>query len=677
MDNQFGLNYDEVLSHKISAIDAVYKNLSLQNPSVLQCNSRFSQILDLARIIAKWIPFINFSVIKFKQLKQIRKIRWESVTIVITTYNQPKRLLEICIKSVLRQTYVNFKLIIIDDGSTNDDTINYLNEIKNESDPRISIYFTKNSGVIKARNLGIRYCRTKYIVFLDPDDSIELTYVEKCFLLINSYKNISVVSTDVLVTTQGKNHIWETGEINHESLLVQNSLPITSLIKLKDLKKVGGFSNQMGSGYEDWELWVKFSKRGFRSVKLDEPLFKYSFSDSSGRDVQARKNHAILKSRIQVNNFSAVSPPTQLSRLPLHGFELSHPYMLDNSGHSTVFIFVPWLNKYGGAEHFLRQFSEKLVQQKKTVVIVSTHDNYARDSQLYLDITPYVYELPKFLNQGNYIHFIKNLLSRCINPVIFNCGSTWLYNNLEEIVDSKNGVLRVYDVLFNQIGHLPNFLRYQNLFHGVIPVYQLLGKLLMDDFKVKTKVTTIPIGIQPLKELLPKKTTSKPQIGWLGRLSEEKRPNWFIPLALDSNLEADFLLAGSGSLEKELHESIRKTPGLKMLGENENQDHFISSLDLMINTSSIEGISLSAMEAIQSGVPVIASRVGGMSDLIKDGQNGYLYNPDDFDSLVSIIRNILKTPGLLNSLQKTTKKLGLPNQFKLETSVSSFIKLLN
>ena len=74
MDNQFGLNYDEVLSHKISAIDAVYKNLSLQNPSVLQCNSRFSQILDLARIIAKWIPFINFSVIKFKQLKQITEL---------------------------------------------------------------------------------------------------------------------------------------------------------------------------------------------------------------------------------------------------------------------------------------------------------------------------------------------------------------------------------------------------------------------------------------------------------------------------------------------------------------------------------------------------------------------------------------------------------------------------
>jgi glycosyltransferase involved in cell wall biosynthesis len=677
MDKQFGLNYDEEFSHKISAINAVYKNLSLQNPSVLQHISLISESMYILKKIAKRIPFINFLKIKFKQLERIRKIKWENVTIVITTYNQPKRLIEICINSVLSQTYVNFKLIIIDDGSTNDDTINYLNEIKNDSDPRISIYFKKNSGVIEARNLGIKYCRTKYIVFLDPDDSIEITYLEKCFLLINSYKNISVVSTDVLVTTQEKNYIWETTEISHESLLVHNSLPITSLIKLKDLKRVGGFSNHMRSGYEDWELWVKFSKRGFRSVKLDEPLFKHSFSDSSGRDYQARKIHSILKSKLQVNNFSVVSSPSQISRSPLYGFELSLPYILGNSGHSTVFIFVPWLTKHGGVEYFLRTFTEKLVQQKKTVVFVSTHDNYARDSQQYLDVTPYVYELPKFLMQGNYIHFVKNLLSRCTNPVIFNCGSTWLYNNLEEIVESQNGVLRVYDVLFNQLGHLPNFLRYQNLFHGVIPVYQRLGKLLMDDFKVKTKVTTIPIGIQPLKELQPKRSTSKPQIGWLGRLSEEKRPNWFMQLASDSNLEADFLLAGSGSLEKELRESIHKTPNLKMLGEIENQFHFISSLDLMINTSSIEGISVAAMEAIQLGVPVIASRVGGMSELIKDGQNGYLYNPDDFYSLLSIIRNILKTPGLLNSLQKTTKKLGLPNQFKLESSISSFIKLLN
>jgi glycosyltransferase involved in cell wall biosynthesis len=96
----------------------------------------------------------------------------------------------------------------------------------------------------------------------------------------------------------------------------------------------------------------------------------------------------------------------------------------------------------------------------------------------------------------------------------------------------------------------------------------------------------------------------------------------------------------------------------------------------MVNTSSIEGISLTAMEAIQLGVPVIAPRVGGMSELIKDGQNGYLYNPDDFNSLVSIIRHIVETPGLLKNLQKKTKEMGLPSQFQAESMLASYIKLL-
>jgi glycosyltransferase involved in cell wall biosynthesis len=505
MDDQLGVNFDEELHHKILAIDVVIKNLLHKKISAREYGLGHLIRIVLLRVI-RMIPIINFLGKKFLRAFRKREAIKSTVTIVITTFNQPKPLLETCVASVLNQTFVNFRLIIIDDGSTNNETIDYLNEIINSFDPRISIYFTKNSGVVKARNLGIKYCRTKYVVFLDPDDSLEITFLEKCFLLIDSFKdkNIAVVHTDVLVTRQERNDIWSTQEMNFASLLVNNTLPITSLVKLKVLKKIGGFSNYMASGYEDWDVWVKMAKRGFLSVKIDEPLFKYTFSDTAGVDFRARKEHSKLHSKILVNNFLNPANPSPIAESRRRGFKLSSPYVLRNLGDPPVFIFVPWLAEHGGAEYFVRLLAEGLIRQKRTVVFVATHKDYSPSSRKYLDITPYVYELPKFLNQDAYIHFVKNLLSRCENPVIFNCGSTWLYEYLEEIVAHKNGVLRVYDVLFNPVGHLANFLLHQNFFYGVIPVYQLLSKLLIDDFKVKPKVTAIPVGISPLEDLLKK-----------------------------------------------------------------------------------------------------------------------------------------------------------------------------
>jgi glycosyltransferase involved in cell wall biosynthesis len=114
-----------------------------------------------------------------------------------------------------------------------------------------------------------------------------------------------------------------------------------------------------------------------------------------------------------------------------------------------------------------------------------------------------------------------------------------------------------------------------------------------------------------------------------------------------------------------------------MLGEVENNLDFIASLDLVVSTSFVEGISLTAMEAIQLGVPVVAPRIGGMSELIKNGHNGYLYDVDDFNSLKSIVEFIFESPEVLKNLQKTTKEMGLPKQFEAESMITSYLKLLN
>jgi glycosyltransferase involved in cell wall biosynthesis len=83
------------------------------------------------------------------------------------------------------------------------------------------------------------------------------------------------------------------------------------------------------------------------------------------------------------------------------------------------------------------------------------------------------------------------------------------------------------------------------------------------------------------------------------------------------------------------------------------------------------------MEAISQGVPVIAPNIGGMSELIIDGRNGFLYDVGDFDSLLSKIQMLINTPGQLARLQASTKEIGLPVEFQAETMIASFESIID
>ena len=94
---------------------------------------------------------------------------------------------------------------------------------------------------------------------------------------------------------------------------------------------------------------------------------------------------------------------------------------------------------------------------------------------------------------------------------------------------------------------------------------------------------------------------------------------------------------------------------IRLLGHVDSGTEYIASLDLLVNTSMIEGIAVTAMEAISQGIPVLAPRVGGMSELIIDGVNGYLFDPDDFKDLLGKLTKILSEPNELAKLKESTR----------------------
>ena len=107
------------------------------------------------------------------------------LTIVIPVYNMEKYV-EKCIRSVLAQSYVDFELIVIDDGSK-DNSCEIIDKIAKE-DTRIKFYAYPNGGVSAARNRGIEQAKGKYLIFIDADDYISEKYLENIMSQVNKYK---------------------------------------------------------------------------------------------------------------------------------------------------------------------------------------------------------------------------------------------------------------------------------------------------------------------------------------------------------------------------------------------------------------------------------------------------------------------------------------------------------
>ena len=103
------------------------------------------------------------------------------VSIIVPIYNSEKYI-SACIESILHQTYKDFELLLIDDGSTD----NTNNIIKKYKDSRIKIYRQENKGTGAARNLGMKHANGNYLTFVDSDDAIEQRYLE---IMLNACKN--------------------------------------------------------------------------------------------------------------------------------------------------------------------------------------------------------------------------------------------------------------------------------------------------------------------------------------------------------------------------------------------------------------------------------------------------------------------------------------------------------
>lgn len=200
-----------------------------------------------------------------------------TVSVIIPTYNRAN-LVGKAIKSVLSQTYQDFEIIVIDDGSTDntEETVKSFNNFKIRY-----ICHSDNRGISAARNTGIRASRGEYIALLDSDDEWLPEKLDKQIkILQDGPPELGVVYSDLLyIDENGKNmnklrNPKKEGYI-YEDLLGENCIgpPSTLLIRKECFHKVGLFDDLV-NGMEDWDLSIRIAKY-YRFSHIKIPLMKY------------------------------------------------------------------------------------------------------------------------------------------------------------------------------------------------------------------------------------------------------------------------------------------------------------------------------------------------------------------------------------------------------------------
>jgi glycosyltransferase involved in cell wall biosynthesis len=175
------------------------------------------------------------------------------------------------IQSIRAQTHTDYEIIVIDDGSTEDETKKTLSDVASQG---ITVVASPNRGLSAARNLGIRHARGGYVCSVDADDLVEPTWLERGVAWLDADPGIAFVS-HWLQAFGDEEWTWTPTRCDLAMLLDMNTVNGAALFRRSLVDAVGGFDESMRDGCEDWEFWIRVTAAGYRGAIVPEVQYRY------------------------------------------------------------------------------------------------------------------------------------------------------------------------------------------------------------------------------------------------------------------------------------------------------------------------------------------------------------------------------------------------------------------
>jgi len=609
------------------------------------------------------------------------------VTVIMPVFNAAP-FVGRAIESILNQTYKDFELLILNDGSTD----NSLQIIKSFHDERIKLINNEaNIGIIKTRNKGLALSTGKYIAMMDADDISLPSRLQKQVDFLNEHLNVAVLATKlILIDENGEEQGYWPEDYNTSTVeQIKNMLPESNCIgqptvmMRADIVKPIGYANFLHN--EDWGLWLDLISKGYTIAKLNEILLQYRVHTNSTTVTANTKGiekkiirfkSAYLKERIfnfKKTDYKVLSSlakdlikyiaPTLYKIITklydVNPVKLIAQYIKVSRQLASIqyppvshLFFFPYYHT-GGAEKVHASILETVSDKKPIVFITGKSNGNAFLEEFKKHAT--VMEVNLLINIGPFNRWvtkkIKSICEKNTNVVLFGCNSLFFYRTLP--------------LLSKQVKCIDLIHAFVHIFEDgpekwSLPVVPLLEKRVVIsgntkydfeklyrknniDIRYLDRIVCIPNFVE-LKTHTRKEIENTINILYVGRGSDEKRLYLISRAARLASLEKlPVFFHFIGDVKDAI--PAEDLPYCNLHGEitdAEMIDTHYKNAHVLLITSSREGFPMVIMEAMMHGVVAISTNVGGISEHVKNFETGILIEQTDETEIVYEILNAIR-----------------------------------
>lgn len=362
---------------------------------------------------------------------------------IITSYYNSQEFMWQTINCVLNQTFPYWEWIIVDDGSTDENAIKYLEEVKN-IDSRIKIYHKENEGLAKGRDYAIKYSNTNYILPLDADDLIEPTYIETLYWTLETNPDAAWAFTNSLGFGR---YIYLVDHVfDSEKMKTENQITATALIRKDKILSLGGYGVAKRYVNEDWHLWLRMLAHDYFPVQVTYYGFWYRRREESLltqiNDDKKQENELRLRDlKIEADKITKkvepiIYPSKEQNINGLQYVRLSWNKKLPESSKNYILYILP----NTGMDRKIYKIIKRASKNNSIIIITLENAQYSHYAlrQKYEEFAT-VFDLTTFLDEKYWLGFIEYIIN---TRNIKNIYVSEDYKNIEFLKNKTTNVFR-------------------------------------------------------------------------------------------------------------------------------------------------------------------------------------------------------------------------------------------
>jgi len=610
------------------------------------------------------------------------------VTIVTPFYNVDAVFHETAC-SVFRQSLQQWEWVIVNDGTTNPESLAMLDSFRN-LDPRIRVIdHEANRGLSAARNTGFRAAGADLVVQLDSDDLIEPTAIEKWCWFLESYPEYSFAKGFTVQFGPGA-CLWQKGFHHRSEFLQRNLVNPTAVVRKAVHQAVGGYDEADRGGLMDWDFWLRCADHGYWGGNVPEYLDWYRRRPAHtdlwpdfDEGVKTRAYGERLRqkyARLWKGGFPEIWPAQNVVAESLPNL-LPCENRLQKSKRRLLML-IPWMS-LGGADKFNLDLLGQLIRRGWEITVATTLGGDHSWLPHYARYTPDLFVLHHLLRPRDYPRFLRYLVASRDIDVVFISHSELAYQLLPYLRAHCPGTAFVdYCHLEEEHwkgGGYPRLAtQYQALLELNMVTSEHLKAWMVNHGADKERISVCYANVD-VNEFQPDAearagvrkelgvSADVPLILYAGRICAQKQPDVFARTILQlRELGFDFLalVAGRGPESEWLRSFVNSNAlhdRVRLLGEAPpaRLKLLMQGSDIFFLPSAWEGIALTIYEAMACGLPVIASDTGGQSELVTPG-SGILVPRSDKATEASLyteaLSELLRSPARRRELGQAARE---------------------